>query len=1335
MRIRLSLLTIYLIGRFASGASQEPPTNVSQNGWAEPSRGIPAISTFDVPPTRHNGEVWAFFPGGAGQLWIGSDELFLFNGGSREKIDLPFETYAVRALAQDQLGKLWIGAIGEIGHLEPTTNGKWHYVSARPELLAAGIDDLRDVWEAQQTPEGIVFVADEQILRWNGSRFERWKLPATPRLLASKDRDSLWIYQSGVGLLRMDTSGPRVVVPESQLPDTPIIWTVSPCPAEQAARGEQLLICAANGVYLRRSGSWTKLERLSAAVFGKVAWRGVLLNDETVAIGTTSGVVIGTTRDEILATIDRSSGLPNESVNSLWFDTTTSNLWVGLVGGMARVEARGATSVFDSHNGLNYMPVQKTVSHNGQTYILSRQSLSVISPGTAGRPATANPIVRLPTYLSDSVSSGQDLWLSGLGGGIWRIVNGREKQEVAATGYIFALSKPRSLPFTLFFLENSHVRALAPNTDGGWTTQDLEADVGAYFLSLAQDGNGDVWVSTVTRGIFCFRPDNSSTKPRLQLVHHYASNQGLPANIKRPILTTLGGRIYVLSEESILGLDLEKNAFVPVPGLTSFAALAGTPAADPTVAYWVVRNVATTSEAASKPALIRLNAGATDAPPVWEPLDAPGLEQAGRINTLSFTSEGAGVLWAAGSQALVRFSIGLLKPQGQPPSIAVRSLTCDGVLIDIPKAADVLTLPPYTKSLRIDLDGVTRAEGNGLLVQTALRGLSDEWSLPRPEASVDFTGLRAGKYTFQARSVDCFGQTGPILKIAFVLAPPWYQTPLMIACYILVGVLVVLAIIWWRVRRLHKLNARLNRLVDERTVELARANTARNEFLESISHEIRNPLNGIANLVDLLRDIQLSPDAERLAQSLVRSAAHLKQVFADVLGYTKLEYGHVALTLSSFSLKLLLEDIIALFAVQAHEQNTELSLILPPDFDDGFRGDSEKIRSIISNFVSNALKYAPGGPVEIEMNCSPVKANDKLIEIWIGVRDHGPGLSQDEQANLFKKFVRGKNAKASGISGTGLGLAICRNLADLLDGKVGVTSTEGKGATFWIKIPLERTTLPVRSAKATGANGPAHTLNKRVLIVDDQEYNQVVLRGISIRLGYEAEVASHDGEVWPLIDQYRFGVVFLDWELPGLNGGEIARRLRGHSNTCNAVVIATTAHDNDEIRQHCLEAGMDGFILKPFDTSNIKRVLDEAAARRAGRATFSNTPAIRDLPSSTPSLQLTLSAFSDFAAGDPARAQQAVSLYLQTLDQEVAALNAFVVHDDREAIARQAHRLRSHAGLVNGTALNIAAQKLVLAARGESSDAWRACIQPVLDESEALKTAIKTLYAESTASG
>jgi signal transduction histidine kinase/CheY-like chemotaxis protein/HPt (histidine-containing phosphotransfer) domain-containing protein len=1246
----------------------------------------------------------------------------LFDGKTREKVPLPFQTYAVRGLARDHRRTLWVGAIGEIGHLERDPIGGWRYISARDELQKVGITDLRDVWLVQPTSDGVVFVADQQVLRRSETGFQKWNLPSSPRLLSNRDGDNLWIFQAGVGLLRMAADGPSLVLPLSELPSQIVFWAIVPGADRSWSPDSPLVIGSPDGVFMRESRRWTRLANISAAIGEKIPWYAERLDAQTFAVGSyLGGLIIASTHDEVLTRLDRASGLPHESVTGLWYDPA-GQLWIGFPGGIARMEARGLASTFEPRNGLGD-PSLKVLSHRGDTLVLSRRMLAKIEPGMHGGSASIHQLGQLQVPFSDALSLRGELWFSGYGGGVWRL-DGHEPRAVAELpGYLFAIQDGTSKLDSLLLLRDTRLELLnlAP------PAVTASVDLGGYPVNLVRGTDGDLWVSTVTNGVLRFRPDAVDGKDLFKLVRHFRAGNGLPENAERPRLATVGKQIYLFTEKNTLRYDSRSDAFNRAPEFGDFAVLAASPTGSADVAYWLVKYVAAGAAAPARPQLLRLNQASGSETVSWDSLDTPDLTHAGQITSLDFTDTDGGLLWVSGSQSLIRISVPHLSTSPIPTSLTLDRIERNDRPITLPSDGDTLVFDANTHTLRFQLAGVSRASGSALLVQGSLSGISDQWMKPQPDPIFVFTGLRPGVYTFRARPIDPSGSVGPTLTLGFRIAAPWYQGAPAIVSYCLVLALLVSAIVRWRLRRLRRQNERLNELVDARTRELARANLVKNEFLENISHEIRNPLNGIANLVDLLRDAPLPAEERQLAQSLGRSTEHLKRVFADVLGYTRLEYGHVQIAHAPFSMRQLLEDVIAMHGVEARELKTELSLHLPEGFADGFRGDAEKIRAILNNYVSNALKYARGAPVEVELRATPAPEVNRC-RVWIGVRDHGPGVSVDEQARLFEKFSRGERARASGISGTGLGLATCRGLAELMDGQAGVSSEPGKGATFWVELSLELSPLPRPAPAAI-----AVAAGTRALIVDDQDYNQAVLRGIAQRLGFTADVASHAGEVWPLIETHTYAAVFLDWELPGLNGGEIARRLRRHSHTRDAIIIATTAHDTDDIRQQCLESQMDGFALKPFDTAKLQSILNAASSQRAGRAPNETNPDASESP--VADSRLNLNAFRYFGEGNPARASEAVTLYVATLDQEIAALREAVAGDDREAVARRAHRVRSHASIVNGIALCAAAQQLVTNARNPAASDWRVYAAPVFAEATALRASVISLQSGSTVTG
>ena len=242
-----------------------------------------------------------------------------------------------------------------------------------------------------------------------------------------------------------------------------------------------------------------------------------------------------------------------------------------------------------------------------------------------------------------------------------------------------------------------------------------------------------------------------------------------------------------------------------------------------------------------------------------------------------------------------------------------------------------------------------------------------------------------------------------------------------------------------------------------------------------------------------------------MLKTLKACAGQMAHAFEDVLGFSKLEYGYVKVEKRSFQLRRALMEVVELNAAAAEQRGCRLEVDWPANLVDGFVGDRRKIKTIVGNFVGNALKYAAGQPVAVRVEAVP--ADGGLVNLVIEVVDHGPGIPVAEQELIFKKFVRGSAARETRVSGTGLGLATCQVLAQLMNGSVGIESTPGKGAMFYLKllVPKSERNQPLPEAPAETravANGRVGS----ALIVEDEAYNQAVLQGIALELGFKPDL-------------------------------------------------------------------------------------------------------------------------------------------------------------------------------------------------------------------------------------
>jgi signal transduction histidine kinase/CheY-like chemotaxis protein/HPt (histidine-containing phosphotransfer) domain-containing protein len=1275
----LSLFVFFAVA-FASASAAESTE-------AAPGQAIATV--YDAEVTAVKGDVRAVTRASDGTLLVGSNVLAAFDGAHWQEIEIP-GAYAFRALAPaaaPDARRVWVGGFGAIGFVESDARGAWRFTSLHTPLAAAGLSTVSDVWAVRSLGTGAVWVTTDRALRWTpdasgaSGHFEIWSLPAHSRLNAFGGGASVWVHQDGIGLWRFEPAGaPRLVLHDPDLPESPITWML---PAETPAETSWLGLKDAAYEWSETEG-FRRHAALSDVLKNSVPTDAAHLPGGRIAVATfDDGIVMAGREGRPVTRYSTDRGLPDRSVYSLFGDG--SRLWLATPQGVVRLDAPGQTRLFDRHAALSDGQPLTVLQHESNLAVLTSRNLLRAAAAGSELEIRFEPVLAARGVFMDAGLSADAIWVGGFGG-IWRVTGEQARQEVFVPTDITRTCATRRFPAGRLFLEDYRLGLLLPSAHGGWAVHELDAAVSDSPVSLLEDRDGRVWVSTMQKGVLRFRWDDASpSQPRLRIEKAYRFGSGLPADAGRVELMTLGDRLFAFAESGILALREDQLAFEPVAALEAFVGLAGSrgPAANPShVAHWLVQARALAGSGTFAVLRAELDPhGVLSA----HPLDVPGLDAIGHPSMLALAGD---ALWIGGSRGLLQVETSALAPALPPPAPPLQ-IQNDG-------------RAPGTFAFQFALP--SGAEGEPLYYQARLRrGGAGEWSAPFRESDRKLESLGAGDYEFEVRAVDRFGRAGPAAARHFLVAPPWWQTVPAFAGYAGLLLVAVGGAARWRLLRLRRQNERLNRLVAERTREIELASTAKSEFLDNVSHEIRNPLNGLTGLLALLKENRLDARERELARSLKSVASTLTQVFEDVLQFSKLEYGYGRLDRQNFALRPLLEEIVSLFALQSQQAGCALEVHWPVELVDGFEGDPAKIKTVVINFVSNALKYAPGTPIEIRVGVTG--ESHGVVQLFIGVTDHGPGIPAEEQELVFRKFVRGRRARESRVPGTGLGLATCHMLAQLMNGSVDVESAPGRGSTFHLNLNLPRAALAETGALADDAVSSPSTAGP-ILIVEDEPYNRMVLEGIARELGGAADSVGSAAEALERLAAKDYPVILLDWELPDGNGGEIARHVRRRHTDRPPLVLATTAHDSDEMRQRCLAAGMDGFVVKPYSVASVRQAIADA-----------QTP-----PSSSDSKpvvgaglgpdELDLTAFAFLPATSLGQAEEAWAPFGDALDAHLSVIASALSTGNTEEVRREAHRLRALSGLVHAVPLNRAAAQLEAAARNgtvrECEVAWPA---------------------------
>jgi signal transduction histidine kinase/DNA-binding response OmpR family regulator len=1135
---------------------------------------------------------------------------------------------AAYSLAIDDSGTIYVGGRDEIGFLAPDSKETLTYRS-----LVSHLDNNRKsfgpVWKIHATKEGIYYCTLKFLFRWSrdSQKIKVWE-PGSDFSGFFTCNGKLYLCLQKVGLMQMINDSP-VLLPGGEIFAHDNICMMVPYDEQRLLLGTR-----SKGFYLYDGAAFTPFAaEADAYLEEKQLYFAVRLSDGNFALATRSGgLVIMDAKGKLKEIVDKSSGLQD---NSVWhaFEDFQGNLWLALNKGITKIEYASPFSIYDE-KCANLPGIVISVARHGpqqELYAGTTNGLFSLTPGRKFRPVPG---------MSDicwSLLSIGDSLLAATKQGIFRIKNNIPARIIDKPSYVLSRSRQNTNRIWAGTREGLISLGFGEKT-GRWTEEYKYENINREIRTIEEDPHGNLWLGTLTQGVLNVRfpvpagaPGAGAGKTAANPVAiHYGPAQGLPKGETH--VFSAAGHIMFATEKGLYRFDKKKNRFIPDP-------VFGKEFADGS------RSVFRIAEDHHKNTWFHSRQENFQAVPQADgtyKINKKIFRRIIRTQVNAIYPDPAGQFtWFATHKGLIRYDPSIKKNSDLAFQTLIRKVRTTKTLIfggsksrEDKKAGARFPLIDYEdRNLWFEFAAPFFGAESEIMYQCMLEGYDKDRTAWSGETKKEYTNLDSGLYTFRVRAQNVYGTIGREDSFRFKIVTPWFKTWWAFSIYAAAVFFIMFFIVKWRSRKLVREKQRLEQIILERTKEIKQQSekleemaNVKSRFFANISHEFRTPLTLIMGPLEKMLSSCRRNEQARDLRLMLRNSRRLLGLINQLLELSKFDSGKIKLQAIRQDIVPFLKGILHAFDSLAVQNDQTL------EFRAGAAEiilyfDPARLEEMIANLLANAVKFTPaGGEITLAVKVNkhgPEQGNT----LEISVRDTGPGIPEHQLAHIFDRFYQADGTYEHHRKGSGIGLSIAREIVELHHGTIAVHSRreEPSGTEFVVRLPMGDAHLEpgeiVEAAEAPQAPGAprkipglymmdadetggpdipaeneeaqarnaeymitdADTGKDIILVVEDSADMREYIRGALEPLYAVVEAGDGEqglekaGEIVP-------DLIICDVMMPGKDGFEVCREIKGNRITSHIPVILLTARAGDENILTGLETGADDYITKPFNT-------------------------------------------------------------------------------------------------------------------------------------------------------